>query len=154
MALSSFATGERSPSGLSRDHSIFLRIDRIADNSEEKDSILLFRRLTDEMIEYKTTRTNRAKRGPPYLGSNRDEDRLVIDSTIQEIIVPGLSIVFPHIPMTERRFFLPCGYGWQGLETGYRFFATASTSARSLPAKLPGFGVPARNSGLAINIRG
>ena len=105
MALSSFATGEWSPSGLSRDRSIFLRIDRIADSSEEKDSIFLFRRLMDEMIEYRTTRTNRTKSTPAYFGSNRDEDRLVIDSTIQEIIVPVLSIVFPHIPMTERRFF-------------------------------------------------
>ena len=61
----------------------------------------------EEMIEYKTTRTNRAKIGPPYFGSNREAGRLWIASTIQEIIMPGFSIVFPHFPMTEMSMFSP-----------------------------------------------
>jgi hypothetical protein len=111
MVLSSFAPGKLSPADLSRDNSILLRIDRIADNSEETDAIFLFRPLRDEMIEYKITRASMARTGPPYFGSSKVAGRLVIDSTIQEIIVPGLSIVFPHIPMTECRLFLPYGYG-------------------------------------------
>lgn len=107
MALSSLATGVRFPSCLSRDHSIFLRIDRIAETSEETDAIFLFRRLMDETIEHRTTRINRAKIGHRYFGSNRDAGRLVIESTIQEMIMPGLSIVFSHIPMMALSLFSP-----------------------------------------------
>jgi hypothetical protein len=107
MALFSVATGVRFPSCLSRDHSVFLRMDRIADNSEETDAIFFFRRWMEETIEYKTTRINMAKIGPRYFGSNRDAGRLVIDSTIQEIIMPGLSIVFPHFPMMALSLFSP-----------------------------------------------
>ncbi|MDH3382503.1 MAG: hypothetical protein OEM42_00420 [Deltaproteobacteria bacterium] len=101
------APGVRFLSFLSRDHSIFLTMDRIADNSEETDAIFLFRRLMDETIEYKITRTNKAKIGPPNFGSNREAGRLVIASTIQEIIMPGFSIVFPHFPMMEMSMFSP-----------------------------------------------
>jgi len=101
MALFSLATGVRFPSCLSRDHSVFLRMDRIADNSEETDAIFFFRRWMEETIEYNTTRMNMAKIAHRYCGSNRDAGRLLIDSTIQEIIMPGLSIVFPHFPMME-----------------------------------------------------
>ncbi|HSL99399.1 MAG TPA: hypothetical protein VK944_04640, partial [Candidatus Limnocylindria bacterium] len=61
----------------------------------------------EETIEYKTTRINMAKIGPRYFGSNRDAGKLVIDSTIQEIIMPGLSIVFPHFPMMALSLFSP-----------------------------------------------
>jgi len=101
MSFSSLSPGGRFASILPRDDSIFLRVDRIADNSEEADAICLFRRLIDETIEYKITKTKTAKSTPPYAGSNRDADRLVIASYIQDISMPGFSIVFPCIRRME-----------------------------------------------------
>src|SRR4030065_539688 len=78
MSLSSRSPGGRFASILPRDDSIFLRVDRIADNSEEADAICLFRRLIDETIEYKITRTKTAKSTPPQFRSKRDADKGVI----------------------------------------------------------------------------
>ena len=97
MSFPSLSSGERSASNFPRDHSNFLRVALIADNSEEADARRLLRRLMDETIEYSIIKIKTAKITPQVFGSDSDAIMLAIASDIQEMNKPEVPIVFPYV---------------------------------------------------------
>jgi hypothetical protein len=93
----SLSSGERFASNFSRDHSNFLRVALIADNSEEADARRLLRRLMDETIEYSIIKIKTAKITPQVFGLDSDAIMLAIASDIQEMTKPEVPIVFPCV---------------------------------------------------------